>query len=312
MAATYQSYDEAAQVYLARFRALRDAPPAPAEVTTRGAGEVSADTLIASADAIADVSAAMVPLAGEYLGSPDPALREGISGQLLAQAAAELQVAGELLQIAQEEPSAATGPTTRAARGSDLRAAINSLEQSMAIPLSEGLLPPTGARRGAVVASTPEEAKKALKQSTIVTSGAIIQRVSEVGGDMAFNLVFNTEWGAVIESAGLLSKDFARLLDQIKSGVGAAAQHALAVATKTLVNAYDKILALLGKDVEDQARQQVNTWLEDIKKDGKIDLFDKLLGKLYRVDEFETQLGWLAGEDERQDRADQHRDRDRD
>ena len=256
------------------------------------------DTLIASADAIADVSATMVPLAGEYLSSPDPAQREGISGQLLAQAAAELQVAGELLEIAQEEPGAASGPTTRAARGSDLRAAINSLEQSMAIPLSEGLLPPTEPAAALWWPARLRRPRKPSNSPAIVTSDAIIQRVSEVGGDMAFNLVFNTEWGAVIESAGLVSKDFARLLEQIKSGVGAVVQHALAVATKTLVNAYDKFLALLGKDVEDQARQQIKTWLEDIKNQGKIDLFDKLLGKLYRVDEFETQLGWLAGEDE--------------
>ena len=290
----YASYDEAAQAYLASFRALRNAPPAPAEVTTRGAGEVAADTLIASADAIADVSAAMVPLAGDYLDSPDPALREGISGQLLAQAAAELQVAGELLEIAQEEPDVASGPTTRAARGSGLRAAINSLEQSMAIPLSEGLLPPSRARRGGAAADTPEGAKEALKNAAIVTSAAITQRVSEVGGDMAFNLVFNTEWGAVVESAGLLNKDVARLLEQIKTGAGAVVQRALAAAAKTLVNAYDKILALLGKDVEDEARQRIKSWLEDIKNQGKIELFDQLLGKLYHVNEFKARLdSWL-------------------
>ena len=95
MSSPYLSYDEATQVYLARFRALRYAPSAPAEVTTRGASGVAAETLIASADEIADVSAAMIPLAGEYLSSPDPALREGISGQLLAQAAAESIGAGD-------------------------------------------------------------------------------------------------------------------------------------------------------------------------------------------------------------------------
>ena len=298
MSSPYLSYDEATQVYLARFRALRYAPSAPAEVTTRGASGVAAETLIASADEIADVSAAMIPLAGEYLSSPDPALREGISGQLLAQAAAELEVAGELLQIAQEEPGGDAGPTTRSVRGAALRDAIDAMERTMAIPLAQGLLSPARARRSAAADDSPVTAKAALKNAATVTTGAITQRVVEIGGDMAFNLVFNTEWGAVVESAGLLNKDIARLLEQIKTGAGAVLQRALVAAAKTLVNAYDKILALLGNDFEDQARQQIKTWLEDIKNQGKIELFDQLIGKLYRVSEFETQLDdWLAKSD---------------
>ena len=112
----YQSYDDTAQAYLAKFHALRTAPPAPSAVVTRGAGEVDAEVLIASADEIADVSTTMIPLAAEYLQSADSILREGISGQLLAQAAAELQVATELLQIAEGKTGDPTAPITRATR----------------------------------------------------------------------------------------------------------------------------------------------------------------------------------------------------
>ena len=299
-AMTYQTYEEATADYLTRFRALRDAPPDPTRTVTRGAADIPADTLIARAGEIADVSEAMLPLAKGYLESPDPGLREGISGQLLAQAAAELQVATELMHIAADEgaspeSSVATAPlgTTRAARGSNLRDAIQGMEKAMTVPVSAGLVSPKLLRRAAV-ASTPEEAKKALQLAAKVTTQAISQRVVETGGDLAFNLVFKTEWTAVIQSAGLLNKDIANLLDRVKQGASAFIQNVVTTATKTLLNVFDKLLALLGKDVEDLARKKIQQWLEDMQKAGKIELFEKLVGKLYQADQFEKDLpGWL-------------------
>jgi len=133
-----------------------------------------------------------------------------------------------------------------------------------------------------------------LQRAAIVTVGAISQRVVENGGDLAFNLVFKTEWTAVIQGAGLLNKDIARLLDQLKEGASELIQRSLTAATKTVLNVFDKILALLGKDLEDQARKQVQKWLADIQKAGKIELFEQLVGKLYKKDKFEKDLpGWM-------------------
>lgn len=291
---TYRSYEEAVQDYLSRFRDLRDSPPAPAAVATRGAGDIAAESLIVQVDQIADVSASMVPLAKGYLDAPDPALREGICGQLLAQAAAELQVATELLQIAAGETTGQQTQVTRAGRGANLREAIEGMEQVMAVPVSAGLSIPGMARRSAPLVETPAKAKKALQQAASITSRAISQRVTEVGGDLAFNLIFNTEWSAVVQSAGLMSKDIANLLDKLKDGAGELTRRAIAAATKTMLNVFDKILALIGKDIEDGARKQIRQWLEDIQKTGKIELFDQLVGKLYQLDVFETALpGWL-------------------
>jgi hypothetical protein len=298
---TYQTYEEATQDYLARFRALRDAPPAKSRAITRGAADIPVETLIERASEIADVSASMVPLAKGYLEAPDPVVREGISGQLLAQAAAELQVATELLQIAAGEAAGPAAPgtraprgATRAARGANLREAIEGMEKAMAEPVSAGLVAPRRVRRGVRAADTPDAAKKALQQAATVTSGAISQRVVEVGGDLAFDLVFKTEWTAVIESAGLLSKDIANLLDRVKEGASALIQRVMTVATKTVLNVFDKILALLGNDVEDEARRRIKEWLEQIQKAGKIALFEQLVGKLYRVDQLQAVLpAWL-------------------
>lgn len=290
----YQSYEEAAQDYLARFRSMLEAPPAPAAVATRAAGEVAADTMIENADQIADISASMVPLATSYLEAPDPALREGISGQLLAQAAAELQVATELLQIAAGETVEPSVLATRAARGASLRETIETMERAMSMPVSDGLAAPGMVRRAAVAAGTPEEAKRALQQAATLTAGAISQRVVEVGGDIAFKLVFKTEWNAVVRSAGLLNKNVVDLLENLKEGTSAIVRRAITAAARTLLNVFDKILALLGKDAEDTARKEVKDWLDEIQRSGKIEVFEKLVVRLYQVEALNTALpDWL-------------------
>lgn len=300
---TYTTYEEAAADYLAQFDALLETPTAVRGSVTRGAGDLPAEALIERAGQIADISASMVPLAADYLDATDMALREGISSHLLAQAAAELQVATELLQIAADEAAAEAEPTisgprpvTHATRRTTLRDAITGVEQAMAQPVSVGLPQSRTTRRAIATASTPEEAKKALQQTAALTTRAISQQVVEVGGDLAFNLVFSTEWTAVIGSLGLASKDIAKLLDRIKEGASALVQCALAIAAKTILNVYNKILILLGNDVEEVARKKIKIWLDDIQKSGKIEIFEQLVGKLYRVDVFIAALpSWLEG-----------------
>lgn len=297
----YLTYEETAQDYLNRFIALRDAPAIKSMAITRSSADIPVDTLIERADEIAEVSASMVPLAKGYLEAPDPTLREGISGQLLAQAAAEMQVAIELMEIAARDaagPAAkslsATSKTTQAVRGAGLREAIDILEKAMTMPVSAGLVVPSMVKRIGIVRDTPDEAKNELQQTATVTAGTISQRVVEVGGDLAFGLVFNTEWSAVVKGAGLLSKDIAKLLNSLKEGASILMQSAISVAAKTILNAYSKILALLGSDAEGEATVRVKEWLDQIQQAGKIDLFGQLVGKLYQVNALEGVLpGWL-------------------
>lgn len=294
----FVSYDEAAKAYLMRFHDLRDAPLTKVAASTRGEKRVDVESVIAASEDIADISAAMIPLASAYLDSPDPSLREGISRHLLAQVAAELQVANELLLIAPGDKQDVGSPVARGVRVGALQNAIDAMSSAMAIPLVDGLLPAIRLSRRGVLPDKPEAAKAGLKNAAITTSTAITLRVSDVGGDMAFKLVFNTDWAEVIHSASFVSKDVARLLDQIKAGIGATFQRAVVVAARLLANAYDKILALLGKELEGEARKRIGSWLEGIKDQGKIDLFAEWIRKLYRVGDFETELyGWLENTD---------------
>lgn len=280
-----KTYTQVAQSYLAAFRALREVS-AKAEVISRGVGEISMETLVERADTIAEFSAQMIPLADEYLRSDDPALREGISMQFLAQASAELEIATELLQITDEKIEHAPA-VTRSVRSTELQSAIDDLETIMATPITDGI-PIKSARSGG--ATTVELAKQALSEKTALSAKAISKHVQDLGGDIAFNLVIKSDWGVVLEGAGLIGKGFAAQLEKLREGAGAFLKRAVAVARKTLLNVYDKLLALLGKDLESQARQKIKEWLEKIESDEKIELFDSLVDKMYRVDGLNNEL----------------------
>ncbi len=278
----YQTYEQLARAYMVEFHILRDTPPSPNDKTLRGAGDLPVEALIERGDAIAVVSADMIPLAEHYLTSTDPELREGISGQFMAQATAEMQLATELLQVGDDaagHPSA----ITRSSRGRQLYEAIDALDSTMASPVTKGLVTAGAVRAATAKPGSIEEAKKAVEKSVATTSGVISQHVQELGGDIAWNLVMQTSWASVVEGASLLNKDIANLLKKAKEGAGMLFARAVTVAAKTLVNVYNKIQALLGKEMEEQARNRVEEWLKQIKKDEKIDLFDQLVAKLYRV-----------------------------
>ncbi len=300
-AKTYQNYEEAAQEYLSRFRALRDAPRPRSGVTLRGTSGLPVETLIQHADDIADVSAMLVPLAKEYLSAPDPNTREGISAQLLVQAAAELQIATELLQYAAGETAGEAPPSEIAPRGVTpvekgpaLSQTIDQMEKVVALPVTDGLATAGMVHRALIKPGTPDEARQKLIDAADTTTSAVARRVVEIGGDLTFNLVFKTEWTAVIQSAGLLSKDVGALLDKLKAGLSQIIQRAVSAAVRTLLNVYDKILALLGKDIKDQARQRIQQMLEEIQKAGKIEMFEQWIGDLYQVKAFKAKLpGWL-------------------
>ena len=289
----YDSYEQAAQEYIREFIALRQSPPAP-QVASRGAGDIPAEILINRADAIADISAGMNILATVYIESSDAAVREGISGHLVAQAAAELQVALELLQVVEEEKGR-PAPATRAARGVQLREVIGGLEKAMSIPVEQGLPSARAKKRAAARPTNRKEATDALEQSAVVTMGAITQRVLELGVDIAKDLVLQTEWSIAVTGVTFLGKDIAEKLEAVKKGAGALVSRAVTTAAKTLLNVYDKFLALLGKDVQDLARQKIQEWLEKMSEEKRVDLFNALMTRLYGIDAFKHELrGWLG------------------
>jgi hypothetical protein len=297
---TYQTYEDAAQDYLAKFRSLLAAPEeAPGTAPrTRAAGEIPADVLVDRAAEIASVSSNIVGLSRGLLETGDPASREALSGQLLAQASAEMQLADQLLDLGLGDGQ----PQTRAVRSVsslDLSDAIERLEISMQRPLSAGLAPSRGTRAAEAgtraATGAGGDPKQDLQTAAGQATAAIATRVHELGGDIAFALVTGVDWKTVEVGAKLLGKDITDKLEEAKKGLGALLERAVGIAQQLLLNVYDKILALLGKGVEDEARQQVQQLLEKIKKDGKIELFDTLIDGLYQLEPFKKQMAeWLS------------------
>jgi hypothetical protein len=297
----YSTYDEAAAAYLTRLRALRDAAgTAPGPFARRGAAGMPGETLVEQAGEIADVSASLVTLAKPYVESTDPATRQGISAQLLAQAAAELQLATELLQLTPgEDTEPAPFAATRAADGMQLRQAISAVESVMAQPVGQAFAFAAGPVRAATRPETPEAAREALEKSASTATTAITQRTVELGSTIVLDLTLRTEWTAVVTGASLLREDVAEKLETIRAGVSAVVQRIVNAAAATLLNVYDKILLLLGKDVEDTARQKIQEWLEQLKGEDGAERQERLLASLlerfYNVDGFREELkGWLS------------------
>jgi hypothetical protein len=94
-------------------------------------------------------------------------------------------------------------------------------------------------------------------------------------------------------------EDISAQLDKAQEGASALAQKAISTAEKTVLNAYDKMLAILGKDGQDVARKKIQQWLEQIEqeqeKDKKVGILGKAVANLYQVDNMTQEMeGWLA------------------
>ena len=286
-----EPYEQAAQELLAGYDELLLVPRGAPE------GVPPAEQLVHAAGRITTASPILTAQAAGLLAKGSALEREGASGQLIAQASAELQLAAELLRFSSAVQAETPGGMTRAARGAALRQVGEGLREAMSVPASAGLAPfvPT-LRRAGPLPQDPQAAAELLRRSVAQADRAISRQVVDLGGEIAFDLVMQTRWAAVLDGASLLRGDAASKLEEVRKGLGGLVEQAAATAEKALLNVYDKVLALLGKDMEDAGRKQVRDWLEKIKEDGKIELLAELVDKLYRVDVFHGELeGWISG-----------------
>ena len=285
------SYERAAQELLAGYDELLLVPRGAPE------GVPPAEQLVHAAGRITTASPVLTAQAAGLLAEGSALEREGASGQLIAQASAELQLAAELLRLSSAVSAETPGGMTRAARGAALRQVGEGLREAMSVPASAGLAPfvPT-LRRAGPLPQDAQAAAELLRRSVAQADRAISRQVVDLGGEIAFDLVMQTRWAAVLDGASLLRGDAASKLEEVRKGLGGLVEQAAATAEKALLNVYDKVLTLLGRDMEDAARKQVRTWLEKIKEDGKIELLAELVDKFYRVDVFHGELeGWITG-----------------
>ena len=267
----HRSYEGAAQDYVARLGALMRPAPEPAGAATRGGADLPAEILIRRAEEIADVSSELLQLAQGHLNSADPIIREGIRFHFIDQAAAELLLGIELLQISEDKTAIPSTAAVRATHSAALQESINAVEMSTSAPISQGL--PAVASYRASESATVEEAVSGLTLAVESAISNICHRVQELGGDIAFDLVAGMQWAEVIQGASLSSKEVGSILESLGKG-----------SEKTLLHVYKKILALLGMEISAEARLKILGWLDQIKQAGRIDVFNMLVENLYKAD----------------------------
>jgi hypothetical protein len=221
--------------------------------------------------------------------------------KLLAQATAELQVAQGLLEIAQEQGKKKTAPmVTRSARTASIQQSLDELATVLETPLEDGIQPLRAKMTRAAITrpSDPGQAKIGLQTEVDSSVRFITRQASKVGGETVRDLLL-MDAATLVQGVSLISKDAGQILDKLVSGLGSTALQLAKSAVQLLLQAYDALLALLGKDIATQARQQIKQWLDQLKQEQSASgestgLFGSLLNRVYGPDTIRAEVAeWL-------------------
>ncbi len=296
-------YQQAVSEYTAQLRGLF-VPPRTAGRTrsTRGAETLSPEVLARRAQKLADTSRRVGELTAGYLESDDAQQREAAELKLLAQANAEIQVARALLETTVEEGRARSrSRTTRASRAAGIQRSLDQLADVLEKPPESGVQPflRTRTRRAATRPTDPEAAKVRLQENVESALKSITREAGDVGGRAARDLLL-MDAAALLQGISLISKDAAQLLDKAVAGLSAVLRRLGESGLRLLLQAYEWVLRLIGRDAEQQARKQVASWLDELKQDKKEfgegeGLFDKLVKRMYSPDAIASEVTkWIA------------------
>lgn len=247
--------------------ALDDLYRRPPKAERGAAGVTEMPDLEDRAQRVVDNSQALGQSLRENLTTDDPNVRELAGLQMVASAAMDLQVADDLAKQAKRRRPAAP---ERSATGE-----MAALQKILSTPPEAGVkgLVRAGVQRGAKPRDI-EEARKKLIQAAKRTVDGISEDAASLGPALVKNLLKIPE--KALQDAGK------EALDTILAKLGEGASALLRKAASLVASAIDKLLALLGKDVQDEARQKVQDWINDLKKEAAA---KKLLGRVYGVDQ---------------------------
>jgi hypothetical protein len=282
-AISYSTYEDAAREYLDKLNAVTQLPQDAIPMGSRSVGAMNSRLFIQLVEEIADISAAMISLAPKYQNDSDPLAQEGIFCHLIDQATTELLLETGLLQIVHEEQTGIPlAAATQATHSAALQEAINTVEKSMAIPVSGGLAMNASYRM--TDASSAAEAASSFLLAFGCTANSIARRVQELGSDITMDLIAGTEWTTVVYGASALQSPAKNFLEAIDNNDGSLASRAAFTAGKMLLNVYEKIIFLANPNMANEMREKIGEWLEKITKTEKIELFSALVENLYGLD----------------------------
>ena len=207
--------------------------------------------------------------AATLTGSADPAERAAAEVQLLAGAALDLMVAGQL------DGAAPPGVRGLAGRTADLAV----LQEMAAFP--EAYLIGGVATRGLRAVADPREQLTGAVQAALV---GIRDDVVATGG--------HAVEGLLLMDAALLREALTVVGGELASRIGVDLKGLSKRAAEFILAANDKIIALLGISALDEARKQLALWLDDLKAGT---LFPQLADKVLQTGAVQTEIaGWVA------------------
>jgi hypothetical protein len=291
------SYNDLTSSYTSQLRNMFAAPAGLDAQAARGdAGQVDSETLAQRAGELADLSASFGEANSGFLDSDSQDLRQAAEVKLLLQASAEFEVALALVDSAEAE---LRGRKTAPARAADTAASLGTLADFLENPIDAGLAPYLEEITARAAASgSKEEASKAL-QDQVRRSLRNISRAASQTGSLALDSLFELDAGMLKKAVGPVSKELSELMESIAGGINEKIKALLRSAFRLMLQAYDWVLNLIGKDAEQEARKKVQEWIEELrssheKKDDVPDLADQLVSTLFVTQKTLDELGeWL-------------------
>lgn len=270
----YQTYEDAARDYLEKCCALMEIPHAVAGTDASGATDFPPAALIQRGEEIANASAGILQFAQEYLDSADPNIREGIRYHFIAQAAVELLIGVEILQLSEEKAGISSTAANRATYSAALREAVSAACKALSVPVTQGLS--TAASYRISESATIGDAASGLKAAIESAATNIFHRVQGLGGDIACDLISGTQWDEVIQGGSFSDEEINAILGSIHKGA----------AGKILVCVYRKVSALLPRDVAAEFRVKMRKWLTENRQADRIGVLNALVDSHYKLDAF--------------------------
>ncbi len=264
-------------------------------------GELTLDQVSPDLDQLVQLSQQAGEQTARYLEEGSLTEQEAAEYKLLGQAGAQLRVANELLvQAAAASGSAETGVAGgtgqfRAADSATLIVAVDDLARAIAQPLD---VPIQAVRGDDDLPEDQDSARVFLARESAASLRSISRQASKIGGEAAQTLLaFNPE--TLKLGASILGKDVVAWLEETVQSVMVVVRKVIASALELIAQAYDWVVRMLGKDLENQAKAKVIAWLEDLKKDfaGKDSktLVEELVTRVFAIDAIQKDvLNWTS------------------
>ena len=144
----------------------------------------------------------------------------------------------------------------------------------------------------------PVKARKELADSASFTLETIADLTSQTSSQ-ALDALFKLDGELLKKAIAPINKEIAEMVEKAAEKINQKIKDLLRVAVRLLLQVYDKVLALIGKDAEESARKKVKDWVDELRSDHKKKgdepkLAEKLVKQVYAVEVINTEVaGWV-------------------